>query len=611
MCGIVGYIGGKEVARILIDGLKKLEYRGYDSAGVAVMTANGITVRKGKGKIARLEEILKKSPVSGTLGIGHTRWATHGIPSDLNSHPHSAGRVTVVHNGIIENYLELKTALLKKGRKFDSETDTEVIAHIIDEELKKGSDPEKAIIDGLKRLEGALAVVILIQGISDTMFAYRRQSPLIAGFGKGENMVASDIPAVLAHTQTIVPFEDGDYARITRDKVVIKDSSGKEVRRKPIEIQWTAEMAEKGGYKHFMLKEIYEQPRAVADTLAGRAIPAQGKVKFDELPKRVKEFVKKAKRIHITACGTAYHAGLVGKYLIEHLAHIPCQAEISSELRYRSPIIDKDTLVVVISQSGETADTLAAEEDARRRGAKTLAVCNVVGSSLSRKADAVLYTRAGPEIGVASTKAFLTQIAVLYLLTVYLSEQRKTISKAERAKFLKDMFAIPKLIEDTLKRGPGIEQTAKNHLQAGIFFFIARGINYPIALEGALKLKEISYLHAEGYPAGELKHGPIAVLDPNATIVALIPSNRLFEKTFSNIEEVVARQAKVISVGNKDQEQLLKTRSNDIILVPKTREELEPMVITPALQLLAYHIANLNGADVDQPRNLAKSVTVE
>ena len=611
MCGIVGYIGDKNAVPILIDGLKKLEYRGYDSAGVAIMTKDGISVKKAKGKIATLEKILKDTPLTGTLGMGHTRWATHGVPSDRNSHPHCSGKVTVVHNGIIENYLELKLALEKKGRKFSSETDTEVIAHVIDEEIQKGTAPEQAIRDGIKRLSGALAIVVLIDGVTDTMFTYRKQSPLIVGYGKGENLVASDIPAVLAHTKTIVPFEDDDYAVITRDKVVIKDKSGKEIRRKPIEITWTAEMAEKGGYKHFMLKEIFEQPRAVAETIAGRAVPEQGKVKLDELSPELVEFIKKAKKIQITACGTAFHAGLTGKYLLEQLARIPCQAEIASELRYRRPLIDNETLVIAISQSGETADTLAAEEESRKLGAKTIAICNVVGSSLSRKADGTLYTRAGPEIGVASTKAFITQVTVLYLLAVYFSELRNTVSKEERVKLLADLMETPKRIEQTLKDASKIEQIARNHLSSNIFFFIARGVNFPIALEGALKLKEISYVHAEGYPAGELKHGPIAILDNKATVVALAPSNRLFEKTFSNIEEVAARDAKVISVGNLDQEELLRKKSNDVIFVPKMREELDPMVITPPLQLLAYYVADLNETDVDQPRNLAKSVTVE
>lgn len=611
MCGIVGYIGDKEVAPILIDGLKKLEYRGYDSAGVAIMTKDGVQVRKAKGKIVQLEGLLKNSPLSGTMGVGHTRWATHGAPSDKNSHPHSSGKVTVVHNGIIENYLELKAALEKKGRKFLSETDTEVIAHVIDEELQKGLPPEKAIREGVKRLQGALAVVIVIEGVADTLYTYRKQSPLIVGYGRGENLVASDIPAVLAHTRTIVPFEDGDYAVITRDKVVIKDAAGMELKRKPLEIQWTSEMAEKGGYKHFMLKEIFEQPRAVRDTITGRCRPEQGKVRFEELPKDVIAFIKKAKKIQITACGTAFHAGLTGKYLIEHLARIPCMAEIASELRYRGPLIDSETLVLCISQSGETADTLAAEEEARKLGAKTIAVCNVVGSSLSRKADGVLYTRAGPEIGVASTKAFITQVTVLYLFAVYLSELRKTVSRPERVKLLTELCASPRLIEETLKDAPKIERIARNHLKSNIFFFIARGINFPIALEGALKLKEISYVHAEGYPAGELKHGPIAILDTKASIVALAPSNRLFDKTFSNIEEVAARSAHVISVGNQDHAELLKKRSEDVIFVPKMREELDPLVITPPLQLLAYYVADLNGTDVDQPRNLAKSVTVE
>jgi glucosamine--fructose-6-phosphate aminotransferase (isomerizing) len=611
MCGIVGYIGDKDVAPILIEGLKRLEYRGYDSAGVAIMTDKGVQTKKAKGKIVILEKILKDGPLSGTLGVGHTRWATHGAPSDRNSHPHTAGKVTVVHNGIIENYLELKTALIKKGKKFNSDTDTEVIAQVINEEMEKGTEPEKALHDGVKRLKGALAICVMVEGVRDTLYTYRKQSPLIVGFGKGENLVASDIPAILKHTKHIVPFEDGDYAVITRDKVVVKDQDYKEIKRKPIEITWSADMAEKGGYKHFMLKEIFEQPRAVRDTLTGKVDLEKGTVRFEEFSKELEAYIKKAKKIQITACGTAFHAGLTGKYLIEHLARIPCLAEIASELRYRKPLIDDETLVITVSQSGETADTLAAEEEARKLGAKTIAICNVVGSSLSRKADGVLYTRAGPEIGVASTKAFITQVTVLYLLAVYLAEIRGTVSKAERVQLLKDMVAIPEEIEKTLKGAENIKAIAKRHLGSTIFFFIARGVLYPIALEGALKLKEISYVHAEGYPAGELKHGPIAILDPKSSVVGIAPSDRLFDKTFSNIEEVAARMAHVISVGNDDQAQLLRSKSEDLIIVPKVREELEPMVATPPLQLLAYYVADLNGTDVDQPRNLAKSVTVE
>jgi len=611
MCGIIGYIGKDNAKEILIDGLKRLEYRGYDSAGIAILSEKGIEIRRKKGKIVELEKELEKAPVSGQIGIGHTRWATHGEPSDWNAHPHLVGKVALVHNGIIENYLELKKELITKGRKFNSETDSEVIAHLIDEQLNNGNSSELAIRSSISRLKGAIAVVILIETEPDLIFAFKRASPLIVGLGKDMNIIASDIPAILPHTRQIIALEDEELAVLSKNYVKIKDSSGKPLQREMIQVSWSSAMAEKAGFKHFMLKEIFEQPRALTETIMGRVQLEKGLVGFDELSPELENFISRARQVHITACGTAYHAGLVGKHLIEQWARIPCFVEIASEFRYRKPLLDKETLVILVSQSGETADTLCAEEESKKLGAKTLAICNVLGSSLSRKADGVIYTRAGPEIGVASTKAFITQLGIFYLLAIYLSQQRNSLSQEERIQLLEELFKMPGMIEQTLELDPAIEEIARKYYQSKIFFYIARGINCAIALEGALKLKEISYIHAEGYPAGELKHGPIALIDNNATLVGLVPSNVLFPKIFSNLMEVKARQGKVIALGNKDQEDKLKEKSDELLILPRVRAELEPLILTPPLQLLAYHIAVLNGTDVDQPRNLAKSVTVE
>jgi len=611
MCGIIGYTGNKDACAILLEGLKRLEYRGYDSAGIALISKKGIQLSRREGKIKELECALSKSPLSGRIGIGHTRWATHGKPSERNAHPHHSGKVAVVHNGIIENYLELKKSLEKKGRKFLSETDSEVIAQFLDQELKEGQSPESAIQKALEKLQGSFAVVFIIEDEPETIFAFKRQSPLILGLGQAENLIASDIPALLSHTRNIIPLEDDEYAMLTAHSIEIRGSSGEKVSREPSYVSWTPAMAEKAGFKHFMLKEIFEQPDALSDTLMGRIQIEQARVKFDELSEKISEFLPDVSRIQISACGTAYHASLVARYWIEKLARIPCATEIASEFRYREPLVDNKTLAVFVSQSGETADTLAAEAEARRLGAKTLAVCNVVGSTLSRKADGVIYTRAGPEIGVASTKAFITQLALLYLFALYLAQIKNVIAKSERSKMLAELLRVPSLIGKTLEMDPAIEEIARKYYQSRIFFYIARGLNSAIALEGALKLKEISYIHAEGYPAGELKHGPIALIDKNATIVALIPNNRLFQKTYSNLEEVSSREGRVIAVGNPEQESLLRRKSQDLIIVPDVPEDLEPMILTPPLQLLAYHIALFNGTDVDQPRNLAKSVTVE
>jgi len=611
MCGIIGYIGEKQACPILIEGLKRLEYRGYDSAGIALITKKGLSLARKEGKIKDLEQAIQGLNLAGKIGVGHTRWATHGRPSERNAHPHHSGKVAAVHNGIIENYLELKRSLEEQGRKFSSDTDSEVIAQLLDQELSRGHSPEKAIQAAMTRMRGSFAVVFLIEDQPDWLFAFKRSSPLIIGLGDGENLVASDIPALLSHTRRMMPLEDEEYALIRKGSLAIREATGKKVSREPMEVSWSLAMAEKAGFKHFMLKEIFEQPRVLTETLTGRINPEQGLVNFDELSPEWVKFLSRINKIQLSACGTAYHAALVAKYWIEKLARIPCSTEIASEFRYRDPLVDENTLSVFISQSGETADTLAALQEAKKLGSRTMAVCNALGSTLSRKADSVIYTRAGPEIGVASTKAFITQLAVLYLLSIFLAQTRNTLKKNERVKMLSDLVRLPALVGECLEYDPVIEEIARKYYQSRIFFYIARGINSPIALEGALKLKEISYIHAEGYPAGELKHGPIALIDKNATIVGLIPSNRLFEKTFSNLEEVSAREGKVIAIGNKDQEQTLRKKAQEIILTPKVAEDLEPFVLTPALQLLAYHIAVFNGTDVDQPRNLAKSVTVE
>jgi len=611
MCGIIGYIGERDACPILIEGLKRLEYRGYDSAGIALLSRGGIKRVRREGKISELEQAVSRAGLKGNLGIGHTRWATHGRPSEKNAHPHQVGKVALVHNGIIENYLELKKSLSKKGRTFSSETDSEVIAHLIDQELKNGSGVESAIKRTLRQLKGAFAVVMIIENEPDRLFAFKRFSPLVLGIGEGENLVASDIPALLPYTRKAIPLEDEEFAVITKNQVLLKDRQGRTINRAPFEVSWSPSMAEKAGFKHFMLKEIFEQPRALTDTLAGRVEMEKDRVRFDELEPEFEKFLSRCEKIHLTACGTAYHASLVGKYWIEGLARIPCSCEIASEFRYRQPILDSETLVILVSQSGETADTIAGMEEAKKRKARTLAVCNVLGSTLARKSDQVIFTRAGPEIGVASTKAFITQLAILYLFALYLAQLKKRLKPEARRELLQDLLKIPAIVEQILEIDPAIKETARKYYQSRGFFYIARGINFPIALEGALKLKEISYIHAEGYPAGELKHGPIALIDHNTSVVALVPSNPLFAKSFSNLEEVSARQGRVIALGNPDQEKKLKEKAEEVILVPGVRGELEPLVLTPPLQLFAYHIAVLNGTDVDQPRNLAKSVTVE
>ena len=507
MCGIVGYIGSRETAKILIEGLKRLEYRGYDSAGIAVFHRGKVEIRRKEGKLARLEELIGKETFDGKVGIGHTRWATHGRPSDENAHPHKAGKVTVVHNGIIENYLPLKETLKSKGHVFTSETDTEIISHLIDELIQEGHSSLEAVRMALDKIKGSYALGILLEGNEQSLMAARKESPLVIGLGKGEYFIASDVPPILPYTRDFIFMEDGEIALLSSEGVKVFDSKGTEVSKEPKRVTWDPLMAEKGGYKHFMLKEIFEQPRAVTDTIRGRLSEEKGDVILEDVHLD-RQFLKKIRRVHLIACGTSYHAALVGKFLIEEFCRIPVEADIGSEFRYRNPIIGEDNLLVAISQSGETADTMAALREAKRKGAATLAICNVVESSLAREADHVIYTHAGPEIGVASTKTFVTQLVILFLLGLRMGRELGFLTHEKGKTLIEELVRVPHLMEEMLKASGQVAKIAKKYLQARDFLYLGRGINYPIALEGALKLKEISYVHAEGYPAGEMKHGP-------------------------------------------------------------------------------------------------------
>jgi glucosamine--fructose-6-phosphate aminotransferase (isomerizing) len=608
MCGIVGYVGPREAAPILIEGLARLEYRGYDSAGLAIHDGTGIRIHRRPGKLSGLVELLAKKPLSGSLGIGHTRWATHGPPSEENAHPHAAGRIVVVHNGILENHSELRRSLEKKGRRFTSQTDTEVFAHLIDEAL--GRRPlEEAVRRALRRVKGTYALVVLCTEQPDRIVVAKNASPMVIGLGKKEKLVASDIPAILDHTRDFVFLEDDELALVTAGKVKIQTLQGEPVRRRTRRIDWTPLMAEKGGHKHFMHKEIHEQPRALADTLTGRVLADTVDVHLDQVKLTVKE-LKRLQRLVIVACGTSWHAGLVGKFLIEAFARVPVEVDLASEFRYRKPILPPNSLVVAISQSGETADTLAAVSEARRLKTKILSICNVLESSIPRTSDHVLYTHAGPEIGVASTKAFVTQIAALFLLAVRLGRARGTLTEKEAGRQLGALSAAPELLERVLGQEDRIQEVAKLFSHARDFLYIARGINYPIALEGALKLKEISYIHAEGYPAGEMKHGPIALIDEHVPVVAIATSNSSYQKVLSNLAEVRAREGKIIAVCSQ-RDRKIESYSSNLLPVPRTLETVEPLVNTLPLQLLAYDVDDFNGTDVAGPRNLAKSVTVE
>ncbi len=609
MCGIVGYIGPRETAKVLIEGLKRLEYRGYDSAGIAVFHRGKVEIRRKEGKLAKLEELIGKETFDGKVGIGHTRWATHGRPSDENAHPHKAGKVAVVHNGIIENYLPLKEILKSKGHVFASQTDTEIISHLIDEFLQEGHSSLEAVKMALDKIKGSYALGILFEGEEQSLIAARKESPLVIGLGKGEYFVASDIPPVLPYTREFIFMEDGEVALLSSQGVKFFDAKGAEVSKEPKQVNWNPLMAEKGGYKHFMLKEIFEQPRAVIDTIRGRISEEKGDAVLEDVQFDTK-FLKKMRRINLIACGTSYHAALVGKFLIEEFCRIPVEADIGSEFRYRNPIIEEDHFLVAISQSGETADTLAALREAKRKGAKSLAVCNVVESSLAREADHVIYTHAGPEIGVASTKAFTTQLVILFLLAVRMGRELGVLSGEQGKTLIEALVRVPHLMEELLKTSDGVAKIAKKYLQARDFLYLGRGINYPIALEGALKLKEISYVHAEGYPAGEMKHGPIALIDREMPVVVLATRNSVYEKVISNIEEVRAREGKIIALASPSDREIAK-KVDDVIFIPETHPSLTPILLTLPLQLLAYYMADFKGTDVDQPRNLAKSVTVE
>ena len=609
MCGIVGYIGPRETAKVLIDGLRRLEYRGYDSAGIAVFHRGKIEIRRKEGKLTKLEELIGKETFDGKVGIGHTRWATHGRPSDENAHPHKAGKVAVVHNGIIENYLPLKEILKSKGHVFTSETDTEIISHLIDEFLKGGYSSLEAVKQALDKIKGSYALGILLEGEEQSLIAARKESPLVIGLGKGEYFVASDIPPVLPYTREFIFMEDGEVALLSSQGVKFFDAQGGEVKKEPKQVNWNPLMAEKGGYKHFMLKEIFEQPRAVIDTIRGRISEEKGDAVLEDVHFDT-TFLKKMQRINLIACGTSYHAALVGKFLIEEFCRIPVEADIGSEFRYRNPIIEEDHFLIAISQSGETADTLAALREAKRKGAMTLGICNVVESSLAREADHVIYTHAGPEIGVASTKAFTTQLVILFLLGLRMGRELGHLSSEAGKTLIGELVRVPHLMEEMLKASHEVAKIARKYLHARDFLYLGRGINYPIALEGALKLKEISYVHAEGYPAGEMKHGPIALIDRDMPVVVLATKNEVYEKVISNIEEVRAREGKIIALASPSDREIVK-KVDDVIFIPETLPSLTPILLTLPLQLLAYYMADFKGTDVDQPRNLAKSVTVE
>jgi glucosamine--fructose-6-phosphate aminotransferase (isomerizing) len=617
MCGIVGYIGPRKAVPIILDGLKRLEYRGYDSAGLAVLDGdNGLAVRRASGKLRNLEDVLKLNPVDGPYGIGHTRWATHGRPTEENAHPHRDchGDIVVVHNGIVENYLALKRQLVAEGHKFVTETDTEVIAHLVEKHYD--GNLEGAVRDAVRQLTGVFALSVISRKDPYKIVAARSGPPVVVGLGDGEYFVASDVPALLSYTRDMFFLADGDLAVLTRDGVHLTDFNGRPVKRQVTHILWDPIMAEKGGYKHFMLKEIFEQPRAVRDTTLGRVGQESGRIFLDEMDISPKEF-KEFRQVRIIACGTSWHAALAGKFMIERLARVPVEVDYGSEFRYRDPILGRDTLTVVISQSGETADTLAAQREAKHKGSKTLAICNVVGSMITREAAGTLITHAGPEIGVASTKAFTGQLTALFLLAMYLGQARETLS-GEKSRMLVDkLLRVPAQLESILRGDALYEDLTKALFRATDFLYLGRGVHFPIALEGALKLKEISYIHAEGYPAGEMKHGPNALIDGNLPTVVLATRDRddemsclLYEKTLSNIQEVKAREGIVVAVVCEDDDEAARV-ADHVITVPRTDELLLPILEVVPLQLLAYHIAVRRGCDVDQPRNLAKSVTVE
>ena len=626
MCGIVGYVGPKDVVSVILEGLRRLEYRGYDSAGIAVGSGgHGLELRRAPGKLRNLEEVIRQHPLHGTYGIGHTRWATHGRPTEENAHPHRdcTGRIVVVHNGIVENYLELKRELAAEGHVFVTETDTEVIAHLIEQEMRSAESSgktmllEEAVRRAARRLTGAYAISVISADAPDTIVTARNGPPAVVGVGEGESFVASDVPGILHHTRMMYFLADGDVAVLTPQGVKFTNLAGDPVVRKVEKILWDPIQAEKGGYKHFMLKEIFEQPRAVRDTTLGRISLETGEIFLGEMKITDDDF-RAATQVNIAACGTSWHSALAGKYMIERLARVPTEVDYASEYRYRDPIADPHALGMLITQSGETADTLAAQREMIAKGSKTIAICNVVGSMVAREAHGTIYTHAGPEIGVASTKAFTAQLTALFLFALHLAQKRGTIGGAESAALVDELSRIPGKIEEVLRQRDGeCRQLAKGFASASDFLFLGRGIHFPIALEGALKLKEISYIHAEGYPAGEMKHGPNALIDEKLPVVVLATSDEnspesmlRYEKTLSNIQEVTARSGRVIAVATEGNKQLRELVEH-VIYVPQAPELLAPLLEVVPLQLLAYHIAVRRGCDVDQPRNLAKSVTVE
>ena len=624
MCGIVGYVGKKSVVPIIVEGLRRLEYRGYDSAGIAVAgNGNGLQLRRAEGKLRNLEEAIRLKPLDGTYGIGHTRWATHGRPTEENAHPHRdcTGKIVVVHNGIVENYLTLKKKLIEEGHKFTTETDTEIIAHLIEKYSGSSGNGnhrslEDAVRQAIKQLTGVFALAVISSEEPNKIVAARNGPPVVVGLGNDEYFVASDVPAILYHTRDIFFLADGDMAIVTADGVQLTDFDGKPVVRQIQHVMWDPILAEKGGFKHFMLKEIYEQPRAVRDTTLGRVSQETGHIFLDQMEIGEAEF-RAASKINIIACGTSWHAGQAGKFMIESLARVPVEVDYASEWRYRDPIVDADTITVVISQSGETADTIAAQREAKSKGSKTLAICNVVGSMITREAQGTIYTHAGPEIGVASTKAFTGQLTALYIFAMYLAQVRGSMTAAQAQAAMLELTRIPAKLETVLTQDGACDDLAKRYQKVHDFLFLGRGIHYPIALEGALKLKEISYIHAEGYPAGEMKHGPNALIDENLPVVVIAtrdvnnPGSVLrYEKTMSNLKEVKARSGVVIALATEGDEEI-KEAADHILYVPAAPEELSPILEIVPLQLLAYHIAVRRGCDVDQPRNLAKSVTVE
>jgi glutamine---fructose-6-phosphate transaminase (isomerizing) len=623
MCGIVGYVGKKSVVPVILEGLRRLEYRGYDSAGIAVCgNGDGLDIRRAEGKLRNLEEAIRQKPLNGTYGIGHTRWATHGRPTEENAHPHRdcTGKIVVVHNGIVENYLSLKKKLAEEGHSFTTETDTEIIAHLIEKYSTwgNGQQPllEDAVRQAVKQLSGVFALAVISTDDPDKIVAARNGPPAVIGLGNDEYFVASDVPAILHHTRDIFFLADGDMAVVTPHGVQLTDFDGRPVRRQVQRVTWDPILAEKGGFKHFMLKEIYEQPRAVRDTTLGRVSQDTGHIFLDEMEISETEF-RAASKINIIACGTSWHAGQAGKFMIESLARVPVEVDYASEWRYRNPIVEPNTITLVISQSGETADTIAAQREAKAKGSKTLAICNVVGSMITREAAGTIYTHAGPEIGVASTKAFTGQLTALYIFAMYLAQVRGVMQPEQARAAMLELTRIPAKLENILTHDEACDELAKRYQKVRDFLFLGRGIHYPIALEGALKLKEISYIHAEGYPAGEMKHGPNALIDENLPVVVIAtrdvndPESMLrYEKTMSNLKEVKARSGVVIALATEGDEEI-KEAADHVLHIPAAPDELSPILEIVPLQLLAYHIAVRRGCDVDQPRNLAKSVTVE